>query len=104
MLTTSTKVQILTQKLSAELSDCARAKRGLGVDFFFSKVETKVAEVKKGPQIGAGRGIKITAKPGGGDVGGSSSYKISNREATRDMDWLCAISSMEGLLCIYVLM
>ena len=63
-----------------------------------------MAEVKKGPQIGAGRGIKITAKPGGGDVGGSSSYKISNREATRDMDWLCAISSMEGLLCIYVRM
>ena len=47
------------------------------------------AEVKK-------KGIQVTGLTGGGGVGGSDSYKISNREATRDMDWLCAISSMEG--------
>ena len=54
-------------------------------------------ELKKGKEeIQLKRGVNIVAMPGGGDVGGSSSYKISNREATRDMDWLCAISSMEG--------
>jgi hypothetical protein len=51
---------------------------------------------KSEPKVGAGRGLSIVAK-GGGGVGGDSRYKISNREATRDMDWLCAISSMEGL-------
>jgi len=66
-----------------------------------------VAEVKgnKGEMHkGNGRGLPIKGNgvggalipTGGGGVGGSSTYKITNREATRDMDWLCAISSMEG--------
>ena len=60
------------------------------------KPKTAQPEPKKGQEQGAARGVNIISKPGGGDVGGSSSYKISNRDATRDMDWLCAMSSMEG--------
>jgi hypothetical protein len=54
-------------------------------------------------EVKGGKGVQITGKPGGGGVAGSSGYKISNRQATRDMDWLCAISSMEGALCAYYL-